>query len=74
LAPVAGDVADNDTQPAILEREHVIEIATRARAVGGVVGDRCCHRTEPGGRDGKQCGLQQPHVLEQLNTLAIEAT
>ena len=70
LAPVPGDVADDHREATVLEREHVVEVAAGARAVGRAVGDGGADRAEPRGRHGQQRGLQQADVLEQLPALA----
>ena len=72
LAPVPGDVADDHRQPAVLEREHVVEVAARPRAVCRPVGRGGADRTEPAGGNGQQRSLQQTDVLEQLRTLALQ--
>ena len=72
LASVSGDVADDDGEPAVVEREQVVEVPARSRPVGGLVGRRGRHRAEPSGRYGKQRGLKQPHVLEQLPALTVQ--
>ena len=72
LASVAGDVAEDHRQATVLEREHVVEVAARARAVRRTVGGGGSHRTEPIGRHREQRGLQQTHVLEQLPALLLQ--
>ena len=52
LTSVSGDVADDDRQLTILEREHIVEIAACPGTVRRPVGRGGAHRTEPGGWQG----------------------
>ena len=52
LAAVSGDVADDHRELAVLEREHVVEVATRPGAGCGPVGRRGADRAETAGGDG----------------------
>jgi hypothetical protein len=69
---VAGHVAEDEADAAAREREHVVEVAARAGAVGGPVGDRGEQCADLVGHRRKQRGLEQADLLEQLLALARE--
>ena len=60
LAAVSGDVADDDRELAVLEREHVVEVAACAGPGCGPVGGGGAHRTEPAGRTGSSAACSRP--------------
>lgn len=72
LPTVSGYIPDDDREQAVLEREHVIEIAPRPRAVGRPVCDRGAHWTETLGWNGEERSLKQADVLEQLSALTLK--
>ena len=73
LATVPGDVAEEDRDATVLEREHVIEVSARTGACRRTVGRRGGHRADSSRQHRQQRGLQQTHVLEQLLALALQS-
>ena len=68
-AAVPGYVADEDRRLTAGQREHVVEVAARARSVGRPVGHRRLARRELLRHLRKQGGLEQPDLAEQLAPL-----
>ena len=73
LAAVAGDVAEQQPDAPVGQRERVVEVTAGGGAVGGAVGDRRQQRAEARGHGGQQRRLQQADVLHQALALALEA-
>jgi hypothetical protein len=61
---VSGDIADDNSHPAVPEREQIVEVAAGARAVRGPVSRRGADGTETVGKDGEQRALEKADVLE----------
>ena len=74
LTAMTGDVADDHSQLAVLEREDVVEVSAGGGSGGGAVVSGRADGTEARGRSGQQSCLQQADVLEQLTTLKLKAT
>ena len=72
-AAMARHVAEDEGCAAAGKRERVVEVATRARAVGGPIGDRGPHGADLLRHRRQQGGLEQAHLLHQLASLAAEA-
>ena len=72
-AAVAGHVAEDEADASARQREHVVEVAAGAGAVGGPVGHRGEQRADLVGHRREQRGLEQADLLEQLAPLARQS-
>ncbi len=66
LTAMARDIAHDQRQSPVTQREDVIEVASRRRPRGGTVGGRRADRADPRRQLRQQRRLQQPHILEQI--------
>jgi hypothetical protein len=73
LATVAGDVAEQQANAAVGQRERIVEVAAGGRAVGRAVGHRGLQRPEAQRHSGQQRGLEQADVLHEPPALAAQA-
>jgi len=69
---VAGDVAEEDADALVAEREHVVEATAGRGPVGGAVGGRHREAGEVVGHGGEQGEREQPDVVQQLGALLLE--
>ena len=72
-AAVAGHVAEDESDAAAGERQHVIEVSARSGSIGRPVGDRRAQGADPVGHRRQQGVLEQADLLEQFAALACQA-
>src|SRR3954447_293463 len=72
LTPVTGDVAYEEPDAAVVQREDVIEVTAGGKALGRSIGDRHPQRAYPVGHDWQERGLERTHVCEQRRALRAQ--